>query len=66
MRNTYYKPEINITSFSCECITAADSSILVQTTAYGMQDYTTLQKVSHEIQAGAPTVRKILEFHVGN
>lgn len=66
MGKLYHKPEFNITSFSSENVAAAETSLLVQTNAYGMQDYTTLQKVSHEIQAGAPTVREILKFHVGN
>ena len=59
-------PEISISKFSREIIASENTSIIVQTTAYGMQDYTTLQKVSHEIKAGCPTVSEIVKFHVGN
>lgn len=59
-------PKISISKFSREIIAAENASILAITTAYGMQDYTTLQKVSHEIKAGCPTVSEIVKFHVGN
>ena len=70
MKARYNAPLINVTLFDCETISAADplnnpqfiSGLSIN--AYGMQNYTTLQKVSHDIMQGNPTVQKILEFHV--
>lgn len=68
MKARYKAPLINVTLFDCETISAADpqnnplSGLSIN--AYGMQNYTTLQKVSHDIMQGNPTVQKILQYHV--
>ena len=69
MKHKYISPSINISVFESENILIAlsggDPNAVTRTvSAYGMQDFSTLQKVKHEIEAGSPTVGNILKYHV--
>lgn len=66
MKHKYISPSINISVFENEniLIEGASEHVTQNVSAYGMQDFSTLQKVKHEIEAGSPTVRNILKYHV--
>ena len=68
MRYKYESPMINITIFEGDGIFTTEpqnngiSGLNIN--AYGMQNYTTFKKVSHDIMEGNPTVEKILQYQV--
>lgn len=67
MKLYFEKPTIDITFFEQESImteTLSPHISQIQTGGYGMQNYTTLQKVSHDIMEGNPTVEAILKYQV--
>ena len=67
MKLYFEKPAIDITFFEQESIMTDTTSPYIsqiQTRGYGMQNYTTLQKVSHDIMEGNPTVEAILKYQV--
>lgn len=65
MKRIYELPSIEVTMFDAENIhTELSTNYNVNTSLYGMQDFTTIQKVTHVLEEGSPEVAEILKYHV--
>lgn len=64
MKRIYESPLIDISEFDIENIVTTSPAAPNNISLYGMQDFTTIQKVTHVLEEGNPEVTKILQYHV--
>lgn len=64
MKRIYESPLIDISEFDIENIVTTSPAAPTNTSLYGMQDFTTIQKVTHVLENGSPRVEEILQYHV--